>query len=160
MPKRPAAAPVAAENVDATPKSKARRASKQVVDPDAPEAEEEQETPPIGKAPASKKKKKTSTAAAVSHASSAQVPDAAPGSGLTAESLQKMAVAQALKVLHDTTPENADEAFKQMSATTRQALWKRFEHARVKSGSDRVAEQWNEVAEKGSRGSDAKKRFC
>ena len=160
MPKRPAAAPVAAENVDATPKSKARRASKQVVDPDAPEAEEDQETPSTGKAGAPKKKKKTSTAAAVSRASSsAEVPDAAPGSGLTANSLQKMAVAQALKVLHDTTPENADEAFKQMSATTRQALWKRFEHARVSAASDKVNEQWNEVAAKGCRGSDAKKRF-
>jgi hypothetical protein len=70
-----------------------------------------------------------------------------------------MAVAQALKVLHDTTPENADEAFKQMSATTRQALWKRFEHARLQTGSDKVNEQWNEVAAKGCRGSDAKKRF-
>ena len=159
MPKRPAAAPVAAENVDATPKSKARRASPQVVEPDAPEAEEDQETPTTGKAAAPKKKKKTSTAAAVSHASSAQVPDAAPGSGLTAESLQKMAVAQALKVLHDISPENADEAFKQMSATTRQALWKRFEHARVSAASDKVNEQWNEVAAKGCRGSDAKKRF-
>ena len=160
MPKRPAAAPVAAENVDATPKSKARRASPQVVEPDAPEAEEDQETPTTGKAAAPKKKKKTSTAAAVSRASSsAEVPDAAPGSGLTANSLQKMAVAQALKVLHDTTPENADEAFKQMSATTRQALWKRSEHARLSTGSDKVTEQWNEVAAKGCRGSDAKKRF-
>ena len=160
MPKRPAAAPVAAENVDATPKSKARRASKQVVDTDAPDAEEDQETQLTAKDSASKKTKKTTTAAAVSHASSAQVPDAAPGSGLTAESLQKMAVAQALKVLHDISPENADEAFKQMSATTRQALWKRFEHARLQSSSEKVTEQWNEVAAKGARGSDAKKRFC
>ena len=159
MPKRPAAAPVDAENVDATPKSKARRASPQSVEPDAPEAEEDQETPTTGKAAAPKKKKKTSTAAAVSRASSAQVPDAAPGSGLTAESLQKMAVAQALKVLHDTSPENADEAFKQMSATTRQALWKRFEHARLQAGSEKVTEQWNDVSVKGCRGSDAKKRF-
>ena len=160
MPKRPAAAPVDAENVDATPKTKARRASSQVVELDAPEAEEDQETPSTGKAGAPKKKKKTSTAAAVSRASSsAEVPDAAPGSGLTASSLQKMAVAQALKVLHDTTPENADEAFKQMSATTRQALWKRFEHARSSDASGKVTEQWNEVSVKGCRGSDAKKRF-
>ena len=160
MPKRPAAAPVDAENVDVTPKTKARRASSQVVELDAPEAEEDQETPSTGKAGAPKKKKKTSTAAAVSRASSsAEVPDAAPGSGLTANSLQKMAVAQALKVLHDTTPENADEAFKQMSATTRQALWKRFEHARSSDASGKVNEQWNEVSVKGCRGSDAKKRF-
>ena len=160
MPKRPAAAPVAAENVDATPKSKARRASPQGVEPDAPEAEEDPETPSTGKAGAPKKKKKTSTAAAVSRASSsAEVPDAAPGSGLTAESLQKMAVVQALKVLHDISPENADEAFKQMSVTTRQALWKRFEHARLQTGSEKVTEQWTEVAAKGCRGSDAKKRF-
>ena len=160
MPKRPAAAPVDADGEIVTPKTKGRRASSQVVELDAPEAEEDQETPSTGKAGAPKKKKKTSTAAAVSRASSsAQIPDAAPGSGLTAESLQKMAVAQALKVLHDTTPENADEAFKQMSATTRQALWKRFEHARVSAASDKVNEQWNEVAAKGCRGSDAKKRF-
>lgn len=160
MPKRPAAAPVDAENVDVTPKTKARRASLQVVELDAPEAEEDQETPSTGKAGAPKKKKKTSTAAAVSRASSsAEVPDAAPGSGLTADSLQKMAVVQALKVLHDTTPENADEAFKQMSATTRQALWKRFEHARSSDASGKVNEQWHEVSVKGCRGSDAKKRF-
>ena len=160
MPKRPAAAPVAAENVDATPKTKARRASSQVVELDAPEAEEDQETPSTGKAGAPKKKKKTSTAAAVSRASSsAEVPDAAPGSGLTANSLQKMAVAQALKVLHDITPENADEAFKQMSSTTKQALWKRFEHARSSDVSGKVNDQWNEVSVKGCRGSDAKKRF-
>ena len=160
MPKRPAAAPEAADDVDATPKSKAPRASKRVVDTDAHDAEEDPETPLAAKDSASKKKKKTTATAAVSHASSAQVPDAAPGSGLTAESLQKMAVAQALKVLHDTTPENADEAFKQMSATTRQALWKRFEHARSSDASGKVNEQWNEVSVKGCRGSDAKKRFC
>ena len=160
MPKRPAAAPVDADDEIVTPKTKARRASSQVVELDAPEAEEDQETPSTGKAGAPKKKKKTSTAAAVSRASSsAEVPDAAPGSGLTANSLQKMAVAQALKVLHDITPENADEAFKQMSDATRQALWKRFEHARLSTGSDKVTEQWNEVAAKGCRGSDAKKRF-
>ncbi len=78
---------------------------------------------------------------------------------MTADSLQKMAVAQALKVLHDISPENADEACKQMSSTTRQALWKRFEHARLQSSSEKVTEQWDEVAAKGSRGSDAKKRF-
>ena len=160
MPKRPAAAPVDADDEIVAPKTKARRASSQVVELDAPEAEEDPETPSTGKAGAPKKKKKTSTAAAVSRASSsAEVPDAAPGSGLTADSLQKMAVAQALKVLHDTTPENADEAFKQMSATTRQALWKRFEHARSSDASGKVNEQWNEVSVKGCRGSDAKKRF-
>jgi hypothetical protein len=38
-------------------------------------------------------------------------------------------------------------------------LWKRFEHARLSTGSEKVTEQWNEVAAKGCRGSDAKKRF-
>ena len=160
MTKRPAASPMVADEVDDAPKSKARRASKRVVDTEAEEAEADQETPLTAKDSASKKKKKTSATAAVSHASSGHVPDAAPGSGLTAESLQKMAVAQALKVLHDISPENADEAFKQMSVTTRQALWKRFEHARQQSStSEKVTEQWDEVAAKGQRGSDAKKRF-
>ena len=158
MAKRPAAAPEDAENVDATPKSKARRGSKRVVDNEAEDAEADAEADEDAAAP-KKKQKKPSTAAAVSRASSAQVPDAPPGSGLTADSLQKMAVAQALKVLHDTTPENADEAFKQMSSTTRQALWKRFEHARVADISGKVTEQWNDVSVKGCRGSDAKKRF-
>lgn len=158
MAKRPAAAPEDAENVDATPKSKARRGSKRVVDNEAEDAEADAEADEDAAAP-KKKQKKPSTAAAVSRASSAQVPDAPPGSGLTADSLQKMAVAQALKVLHDTTPENADEAFKQMSSSTRQALWKRFEHARVADISGKVTEQWNDVSVKGCRGSDAKKRF-
>ena len=158
MAKRPAAAQVDAENVDATPKSKARRGSKRVVDNEAEDAEADAEADEDAAAP-KKKQKKPSTAAAVSRASSAQVPDAPPGSGLTADSLQKMAVAQALKVLHDTTPENADEAFKQMSSSTRQALWKRFEHARVADISGKVTEQWNDVSVKGCRGSDAKKRF-
>ena len=108
MPKCPAASPVVADDVDATPKSKAPRASKRVVDTDAHDAEDDPETPLTAKDSASKEKKKTTATAAVSHASSAQVPDAAPGSGLTADSLQKMAVAQALKVLHDISPENSD----------------------------------------------------
>lgn len=148
--KRPAASAEEPPDADAAPKSKARRSSKRVVDTEAEDAEADQETPHPDKDSASKKKKKTDATAAVS--------DAAAGSKLTADNLQKMAVVQALKVLHDTSPENADEAFKQMSAQTRQALWKRFEHARQTSSSEQVKEQWSEVSAKGSRGSGATKR--
>ena len=68
MPKRPAASPVVADDVDAAPKSKARRASKRVVDTDAHDADDNQETPLTAKDSASKKKKKTTATAAVSHA--------------------------------------------------------------------------------------------
>ncbi len=126
MAKRPAASPTAATDAGAPPKSRARRGSKRVVESDAEEAGADQETPLPAKDSAAKKKKKTDASAAVPDAASAAVPDATAGAELTTENLQKLAVAQALKVLHDTSPENADEAFKQMSAGTRQALWKRF----------------------------------